>query len=298
MSVNVANETLRLVLCFDGDMTAPQTWLITGASRGLGLALTNAALAAGHRVVATTRGGEPPLRHERLVIHALDVRDGEACRRVVERVVDDTGRLDVLVNNAGYGLVGAIEETTDAEAEAILATDLLGPLRLARAVLPTMRAQGSGHIVQVSSTGGVGAMPFLGLYNAAKWGLEGFSEALAGEARPFGIRVTIAEIGAMDTEWGTGSMQFSDPIAAYDDVREAVLGTPTVPWSSEPGSTGGGSDPAEIAERLMRHIADPGDDRLRVLLGDDAPAQVAAVLRRRRIEYEGDERFVAAASED
>lgn len=278
-------------------MTDPHIWLITGASRGLGLALTHAALAAGHRVVATTRTGESPLEHERLVTHALDVRDAGACRRVVRRVVDEDGRLDVLVNNAGHGHVGAIEETTDAEVEAIFATDLLGPLRLARAVLPVMRAQLSGHIVQVSSVGGVGAMPFLGLYNAAKWGLEGFSEALAGEARPFGVRVTIAEVGAMDTEWATGSMQFSAPIGDYDELRAAALGAPTVPWDSEPGSTGGGTSPAEIAARLLRHVDDPADDRLRVLLGDDAPAQVAAALSRRIADYERDERYVAAAAE-
>lgn len=274
-------------------MTAQQTWFLTGAGRGLGRALAEAALAAGHRVVATSRSGEVPLRSENLLALPLDVRDREACRAAVGRAVETFGGVDVLVNNAGYGLVGAVEEVAEDEARAILDTDLLGALWVTQAVLPGMREQGSGHIVQVSSVGGVGAMPFFGLYNAAKWGLEGFTEALAGEAREFGVRVTLAEPGAIDTEWGTGSMRFSAPLGDYDALRASVLGSAEVPWPSEPGTTGGGTAPADIAAAILAHVAAP-EGPLRLLLGDDAPEQVAAVAGMRDADYRRDPRYVRA----
>lgn len=266
-------------------MRKRQTWLITGAGRGLGRALAEGALAAGHRVVATVRSGDPDLEHPELSVLRLDVRDRSACVSVVAEAEQATGGVDVLVNNAGYGLVGAIEEVSEADARAIIDTDLLGPLWLTQAVVPGMRERGSGHILQVSSVGGVGAMPFLGLYNAAKWGLEGFSEALAGELAPFGIRVTIAELGAMDTEWGTGSMRFADPLGAYDQGRCAVLGTSDVPWVVPHGTTAGGTPPAQVAASLVRHV-DAGDaGRLRIVLGDGAAEQVLAAMDRRSADY-------------
>lgn len=279
-------------------MTRTQTWIITGASKGLGLALTEAVLAAGHHVVATSRSGELPLQHDELTVLELDVTDAAACRAAVNAVIVDRGCVDVLVNNAGFGLVGSTEEVAESQARQILDVDLLGPLWLAQAALPAMRSQGSGHIVQVSSVGGVGAIPFFGLYNAAKWGLEAFSEALAGEAAPFGVRVTIAEVGAMDTEWATGSMQFAEPMAEYDQARTNILGTPTVPWETEPGATGGGTPPAEIARHLLKHIESSESGPLRLLLGDDAPAQVAAAMSQREQDYRRDARFVAAADGD
>lgn len=144
-------------------MTTPQTWLITGASSGLGLALTRHVLAAGHHVVATTRQATLSVEHPHLTVVSLDPSDRAACVRAVAAAAAVTGRVDVLVNNAGYGLVGAIEEVTEADARAILDVDLLGPLWLSQAALPVMRRQGCGHIVQISSVGGVGAMPFFGL---------------------------------------------------------------------------------------------------------------------------------------
>lgn len=271
-------------LVLDGGMTTAQTWLITGASGGLGLALTRRALAAGHRVVAATRGGELPVDDPRLTTIRLDPADREGCHAAVAEAVRATTRVDVLVNNAGYGLVGAVEEVSEQEARAILDVDLLGPLWMTQAVLPVMRRQGGGHIVQVSSTGGVGAMPFLGLYNAAKWGLEGFGEALAGEVAPMGIRVTLAEIGAMDTRWATSGMQFSTPSSAYDERRAEVLGTATVPWPAEPGATGGGSDPDEIAEGILDHVAAPAGP-LRLVLGAGTADQIRAALDGRARDY-------------
>lgn len=259
--------------------------MITGAGRGLGRALVERALSEGHDVLATTRGTGIGIEHERLTVLHLDVTDRAACRDAVHRAVLVGGRIDVLINNAGYGIVGAIEEVTEREARDILDADLLGPLWMTQAVLPVMRAQGHGHIAQISSVGGVGAMPFFGLYNAAKWGLEGFSEALAGEARTWGIGVTVAEIGAMDTDWATGSMRFSPPLREYDDIRSAWLGTADVPWPLEPGETGGGMDPAVAAQQLVAHIAGGSNGPLRLVIGDDAPEQIATVLAERTRDY-------------
>lgn len=276
-------------------MSSPRTWLITGAGRGLGRALTLAALDAGDTVVATVRDTHELPEHPALDVRRLDVREAEAVDALVADVVHLHGRIDVLVNNAGYGLIGAIEEVGEQEARDIIETDLLAPLRLSRAALPAMRAQGSGHILQISSTGGVGAMPLLGLYNAAKWGLEGFSEALAGEVAGHGIRVTIVEPGALDTAWGTSSMRFASPDPAYDDLREQMFGSRVVPWQAAEGATGGGTSPAEAATAILAHVDAP-EGPLRLLVGDDAPGQVAAVLEQRRADYARDPRCDAGTT--
>lgn len=267
-------------------------WFVTGAGRGLGRAIALAALEAGHRVVGTVRAEHDLPTHERLTVLPLDVRDRAAAHDAVSRAVGDLGRLDVLVNNAGYGLIGAVEEVSEEEARAVLDTDLLGALWLSQAVLPVMREQGSGHIVQISTVGAVGTMPTLGLYNAAKWGLEGFSEALGNEVAGFGIRVTIVEPGELATEWGTSAMRFSTPIAAYDPLREQLFGSATVPWEAE--GIGGGTSPEDAAAAILAHVADPADERRRLLVGDDAPGQVAAALAMRREDYERDPAFRAA----
>ena len=234
-------------------MTSPQTWMITGANRGLGRALTLAALDA------------------------------------VERAVVRHGRLDVLVNNAGYGLIGAIEEVSEDDARAIVDTNTLGPLWLSQAVIPIMRNQGSGHIVQVSTVGAVGTMPLLGLYNASKWGLEAFSEAMAAEVAAFGIRVTLLEPGELDTEWAGASMQFSSPSTAYDELRTGMFGTAEIPWPA--GASGGGTTPEAAAAAILAHVASEDDERFRVLIGDDAPVQVHAALDQRRQDYARDPRY-------
>lgn len=262
-----------------------QVWFVSGGSRGLGRAVVELALQAGHRVVAASRSGEHPTTHPNLLTINLEVADKSACIDAVTQAELAFGPVDVLVNNAGYGLVCAVEEISEDEARKILDVDLLGALWLTQAVLPGMRKNGVGHIVQVSSTGGVGAMPFLGLYNAAKWGLEGFSEALAGEVSGFGIKVTLAEIGSMDTSWGTSGMQFASPLGDYDETRQQVLGTASVPWPIEPGTTSGGTDPAEIAAALIDHVASDADQPLRLVLGSDAPGQLSIVLGERLREY-------------
>jgi len=272
-------------------MNDSQTWLITGANRGLGRALTLAALEAGHSVLATVRGEHSLPESDRLAVQRLDVTDRTGAADAVAEASRRFGRLDVLVNNAGYGLIGAIEEVDEDAARAIIDTDLFGALWLSQAALPVMRAQGSGQIVQISTVGAVGTMPTLGLYNAAKWALEGFSEALAAEVREFGIRVTIAELGEIDTEWATGSMRFADPNPAYDELRESIFGSPTVPWPESDGTSGSGTSPEVAAAAILAHVTNPTDDRLRLLIGDDAPGQVRAALDLRLADYARDSRF-------
>jgi NAD(P)-dependent dehydrogenase (short-subunit alcohol dehydrogenase family) len=264
-----------------------RVWLITGAGRGLGRAFTEAALEAGDHVVATVRSANPLPEHERLRVLILDVRDREAVFAAVAEAHAAFGRLDVVVNNAGYGLVGGAEEVSEADARGQLDTNLLGPLWVTQAALPFLRHQGGGHIVQVSTTGAVGTVPLLGLYNASKWGLEGFSEALAAEVAPFGIRVTIAELGGFNTDWAGASMAFAAPRPEYDDLRRALFGTAEVPW---PIAEGEGPDPRDAAAALLAHVnAEAGP--LRLIIGDDAPEHIALALDTRRQDYVRDPRF-------
>lgn len=270
-------------------MTSPQTWMITGANRGLGRALTLGALEAGHAVVATVRARHTLPEHERLTVQTLEVRSREAAREAVELAEERLGRIDVLVNNAGYGLIGAIEEVSEEEARTILDTNLLGPLWLSQAVIPVMRSHGGGHVVQISTVGAVGTMPMLGLYNSSKWGLEAFSEAMAAEVQRFGIRVSLIEPGALDTDWAGGSMRFSSPSADYNDLRTELFGTADVPWPQ--GESGGGTAPKDAAAAILARVAARDDRRLRLLVGDDAPDQVRAALDLRYQDYARDSRF-------
>ncbi len=175
-----------------------KVWFITGTSKGFGRVWAEAALARGDRVVATARNADTltPLveAYGDLVLPlALDVNDKAAIDAAVKRAHEHFGRLDVVVNNAGYGLFGAIEEITERQARDQVETNLFGPLWVTQAVLPILREQGSGHIIQVSSIGGVQAFPTLGLYHASKWALEGFSQSVAAEVADLGIKVTIVE---------------------------------------------------------------------------------------------------------
>ncbi|KYF52791.1 short-chain dehydrogenase [Sorangium cellulosum] len=272
-----------------------RVWLITGASRGLGRAFARAALEAGDRVVATARRPDAldelvAAHPERAVALPLDVTDRSAVFTAVERANAAFGQLDVVVNNAGHGLLGAVEEITEAEARAQLETNVFGALWVTQAALPFLRARRSGHIVQISSTGGVGSMPTFGLYNASKWALEGFSEALAAEVAPFGIRVTIAELGGFATDWSWSSMRFAAPLPAYDGLRESLFGSARVPWDMSQQASDTSADPAVAASALVAHVR-RDDGPLRLLIGDDAPAHVRMALERRRDDYRRDERF-------
>lgn len=267
-----------------------RTWLITGGVRGLGRALTLRALTAGDAVVATVRGDHTLPPHERLTVVPLDVRDRTASFAVVEDAASGMGSLHVLVNNAGYGLVGAIQEASENDAREIIETNLLGPLWLSQAAVPIMRAQGRGHIVQISTVGAVGTMPTMGLYNSSKWGLEAFSEAMAAEVREFGIRVSLIEPGALDTEWAGSSMRLSEPLPVYDGLRSRLFGTPEVPWPWS-GESMGGTNPDDAADAIFRQIRDGSDDGLRVLVGEDSPGRVRTAFAQRRKDNVRDPRF-------
>ena len=203
-----------------------KVWFITGTSKGFGHVWAAAALERGDNVAATARDADTLAglveRHGDAILPiALDVTDKAAVDAAVAQAHDHFGRLDVVVNNAGYGLFGTIEEVTEQQARAQIETNLFGPLWVTKAALPYLREQGAGHIIQVSSIGGVQAFPTLGLYHASKWGLEAFSQSLAAEVAGFGIKVTIVEPTGYTTDWAGPSAVQAEHIAAYDGIRAA-----------------------------------------------------------------------------
>jgi NAD(P)-dependent dehydrogenase (short-subunit alcohol dehydrogenase family) len=206
---------------------ATKTWFITGTSRGFGREWAQAALARGDQVAATARdvsslSGLVEQYGDAVLALELDVTDRAADFAAVARAHDHFGRLDVVINNAGYGLFGAIEEVSEVQARAQIETNLFGALWITQAALPYLRTQRSGHIIQVSSIGGIAAFAGIGLYHASKWGLEGFSEALSLEVAEFGIHVTLVEPGGFDTDWSGSSAVRAEPIAAYEDARRQM----------------------------------------------------------------------------
>jgi NAD(P)-dependent dehydrogenase (short-subunit alcohol dehydrogenase family) len=203
-----------------------KVWFITGTSKGFGRIWAEAALERGDKVAATARRLETldalkDTYGDAVLPLALDVTDKAAVDAAVEQAHTHFGRLDVVVNNAGYGQFGAIEEISEDEARAQFETNVFGALWVTQAALPILRAQGDGHVVQVSSIGGVNAFPNIGIYNASKWALEGFSQSLAAEVAPFGVKVTIVEPTGYATDWGGPSASHSAPIEAYEAMREA-----------------------------------------------------------------------------
>ncbi|MFI7585960.1 SDR family oxidoreductase [Spongisporangium articulatum] len=202
-----------------------KTWFITGASKGFGREWAEAALERGDRVAATARDLstiEPLVAKygDAVLPLQLDVNDHDADFAAVAQAHEHFGQLDVVVNNAGYGHFGMIEEISEAEARAQIETNLFGALWVTQAALPFLRAQGSGHILQVSSIGGISAFPNVGIYHASKWALEGFSQALAQEVAGFGINVTLIEPAGFSTDWAGPSSSTSAKLEAYDEVRE------------------------------------------------------------------------------
>ena len=239
-----------------------KVWFITGTSRGFGRVWAEAALARGDRVAATARdvnslGPLVDRYGDQVAVLALDVTDRQAVFESVEEALRRFGRIDIAVNNAGYGLFGTIEEISESEARAQIETNLFGALWVTQAVLPIMRAQASGHILQVSSIGGVNAFPTVGLYHASKWGLEGFSQALAAEVAPFGIKVTLIEPAGYATDWGGASAIRANPLPIYDGARAAIAATRS---RSVPG------DPEATGSAILK-IVDATDPPLRVFFG-------------------------------
>jgi NAD(P)-dependent dehydrogenase (short-subunit alcohol dehydrogenase family) len=239
-----------------------KTWFITGASRGFGRIWTEAALARGDRVAATARAPQTlaALQErygDKVLALKLDVTDRAAVKVAVEQAHAHFGQLDVVVNNAGYGLFGMVEEVSEQQARDQFETNFYGALWVTQAVLPLMRAQGSGHIVQISSIGGVVALPNLGLYNASKWALEGLSQALAAEVRSFGIKVTLIEPTGYATEWGGSSATMAQTVAAYDELRTQIAAG----WSNY--RTG---EPQATAQALLT-LVDADEPPLRAFFG-------------------------------
>lgn len=247
-----------------------KNWFITGTSKGLGRAVAEAALARGDRVAATARDTtsiQPLVDRfgDAVLPIQLDVGDRAACVAAVDRAAEAFGALDVVVNNAGVGVIGAVEETSEDEARAIFDTNFFGPLAITQAALPYLRGQRRGHVVQMSSIGGLIAFPMVGFYNASKWALEAMSDALAQEVAEFGIKVTLIEPGAMRTGWANGSMPIvSNPIGAYESALEARLEMMTDERDlRQPG------DPARAAEALLR-VVDSDEPPLRLVMGNGA----------------------------
>jgi NAD(P)-dependent dehydrogenase (short-subunit alcohol dehydrogenase family) len=272
-------------------------WFITGAGRGLGRAFTEAALEQGDQVVATIRqdGVLDELVKQygdQLVPRRLDVTSRAEVDAVVADVVATVGTPDVVVNNAGYGLVGAIEELSEEEIRAQFDVNLFGAVWVTQAVLPHLRARGSGRIVQVSSVGAVGHLPLFGAYNATKWALEGLSSALAAEVAPLGIGVHLLQLGGFATDWAGSSMRFTTANPAYDAVREGILGMPGYPTpemvaGAEPSTE---DSPAVAAQALLALLDEP-EPPLRKIVGTGAHAMVSTALEWRRDDYRRDPAF-------
>ncbi|MBB1159595.1 MULTISPECIES: oxidoreductase [Amycolatopsis] len=248
--------------------TDGRVWLITGCSSGFGRELAQAALAAGDRVLATARNPETlaglvESGGDRVRAAALDVTDPAQIDAAVQTALDEFGRIDVLVNNAGHGTVGAVEELEMADLRAVLEVMFFGAVAMTKAVVPLLREQGSGTIVQMSSMGGLLAPPAFGAYCAAKFALEGLSEALAAEVAPLGVKVLIVEPGAFRTSFGGAAMHRSRNLDAYAESTAATRAAIEGMDGTQPG------DPAKAAEAILRAVDAP-DAPLRLALGGDA----------------------------
>jgi NAD(P)-dependent dehydrogenase (short-subunit alcohol dehydrogenase family) len=246
-----------------------RTWFITGTSRGFGREWSEAALARGDRVVGTARDPHTlddlvAKYPDTLLALPLDVTDRAAVFATVKQAHDHFGELDIVVNNAGYGQFGMVEELSEQEARDQIETNLFGALWVTQAALPFLRARGSGHFLQVSSIGGISAFPGIGMYHASKWGLEGLSQALAQEVAGFGIHVTLIEPGGFSTDWGGSSARHTEPNEAYAHIREAGQ-------ARRAGNVPG--DPTASSEAVLK-VVDAEQPPLRVFFGK-APFLIA-----------------------
>ena len=251
--------------------TTGKTWFITGTSRGFGREWAVAALERGDRVAATARSVESlddlvQTYGDAILPIELDVTDRAADFAAVEQAHAHFGALDVVVNNAGYGHFGFVEELTEEEFRAQMETNVFGAMWVTQAALPFLREQGSGHLLQVSSIGGISAFPLVGAYHASKWALEGFSQALAQEVADFGIDVTLIEPGGFSTDWGGASAKRSAELPAYAEMHaKAAEGR------KKRGGTPG--DPTASAAAVLA-IVDAEKPPLRAFLGS-APLGIA-----------------------
>lgn len=259
-------------------------WFITGSSRGLGRSLTEAVLANGDKVAATARNPETlnalvEKYPAQILPVKLDVTDFGRVHDAVAAAVAHFGRIDVLVNNAGFGIVGAAEAYTDEQVRSQLETNLYAPIEITRAVLPYMRRQGSGRILQISSIGGRVGNPGISIYQAAKFGLGGFSEALAKEVAPLGIRVTSVEPGGFRTDWAGDSMTYAPKVEGY----EATVDKRTELFTS--GSFVPMGDPGKAAKVMVALAEDPNPP-VHLVLGSEAIGMLKNANAARQEEME------------
>ncbi|RUR03026.1 SDR family oxidoreductase [Labedella endophytica] len=254
-----------------------KVWFVTGSSKGFGREFVLAALERGDKVAATARNtdtlGDLVEKYGDAVLPLqLDVTDRDQVYAAVKSAHDTFGRLDVVINNAGYGLFGTIEEITEQQLRDQLETNLFGVFNVTQAVLPIMREQGSGHIIQISTIGGVGAFPTLGGYHASKWALEGMSESLAQEVAGFGIKVTLVEPGGFDTDWGTASATIAEAQPQYKALHDGMAAQRANNASPKP--VGFGS--------AILKVVDAEKAPLRVFFGEQ-PVQIASYIYQQRL---------------
>ncbi|GLZ09168.1 short-chain dehydrogenase/reductase [Actinomadura sp. NBRC 104412] len=264
-----------------------KVWFVTGSSRGLGREIVLAALGRGDRVAATAR--RPEHLDDLVATHPgalaalpLDVTDPIAVRSAVDAAMAEFGRLDVVVNNAGYADLAAFEDTTPDSFRAQIETNLFGPVHVTKAVLPILREQGGGSVIMVSSVGSRSSSPGLSAYQTAKWAISGLSGILAKEVGPLGIKVTAIEPGGMQTEWAGASMAKPEPSPPYRKIIQAAAQVHETVANTAFG------DPKKIAQAIL-HIADMDAPPTRLLLGSDALAVArgtAQTLADRDAEYE------------
>jgi len=261
-----------------------KVWFITGSSRGLGRALTEAVLAKGDQVVATAR---TPQQLDDLVTKypqqilplQLDVTNKKEITAAVEQAVKHFGRIDVLVNNAGFGVVGAAEAFTDEQVRSQLETNLYAPIEVTRVVLPYMRKQRSGRILQISSVGGRIGNPGLGIYQAAKFGLSGFAEVLSKEVEPLGIKVTSVEPGGFRTDWAGDSMSYAPVI---EDYKTTVNARAEYFQSGKFVPVG---DPVKAAQAMVNLVEHP-EPPVHLILGSEAAGMLKQADENRKAEFE------------
>jgi NAD(P)-dependent dehydrogenase (short-subunit alcohol dehydrogenase family) len=247
-----------------------KVWFITGTSRGFGREWAIAALERGDKVAATARNtaslDDLVEKYSDAVLPIqLDVTDREADFAAVKQAHDHFGRLDIVVNNAGYGQFGFVEELSEQDARDQFETNVFGALWVTQAALPYLREQRSGHIIQVSSIGGITAFPNVGIYSASKWALEGFSQALAQEVAPFGVHITLIEPAGYDTDWSGSSSRRAEQLAAYADVHAATDAERKNRWQQ--------GDAKASAAALLK-VVDAEEPPLRVFFGE-APLRLA-----------------------
>lgn len=280
----MTNQTVSLPGKQEADMTH-HTWFITGINSGLGRHMTEQLLAQGHRVAGTVRqqASVADLRQQHgdhLWTATLDLTDPAAIKTTVDQAFHHFGHIDVIVNNAGYGLFGAAEEFSIEQVQHQIDTNLLGSIYVTRAALPHLRTQGSGRLIQLSTYGGQATGPGAALYHASKWGIEGFMEATAQDIAPFNIGVTIVEPGGARTAFRAGSVLPASPLEAYDaSPASRVRGVKSAALPPAPG------DPARMAARIIESARQTPAPR-RLVLGSDAYRFIHTALTERLVELE------------